>query len=256
MGTVPSSEGPELLAPQERKGNSTLSYLYTVAFVLLLLAFSFVSQTRVGSHASRGHVLFYAFTIVWEFILLGLVYLGARLARLTFRELIGGRWNRFEDFLLDVVIAAGFWIVSDMVLVGLGYLLGLSKAGQTDEVRQLLQTLAPHNVRELIVWILLSSTAGFCEEIIFRGYLQRQLASMLGNVWGGMLVSAAVFGLSHAYEGHRRMLLIAIYGALFGTLAILRKSLRPGMMAHAWHDSFAGVGLFFYERMMKSGVIK
>ncbi len=256
MGTVPTSREPQLLVPPEPKGNSTLSYLYTVGLVALLLAFSFVSQTRVGSNASHGHVLFYAITIVWEFVLLGLVYIGARLARLKFRELIGGRWDRFEDFLLDVVIAAGFWIVSALVLVSLGYLMGLSKAGQTDEARQLLQTLAPHNVRELIIWVLLSSTAGFCEEIIFRGYLQRQFASMLGNAWTGMLASALVFGLSHAYEGHRRMVLIAIYGALFGTLAILRKSLRPGMMAHAWHDSFAGVGLFFYERMMKSGMIK
>jgi hypothetical protein len=71
-----------------------------------------------------------------------------------------------------------------------------------------------------------------------------------------MLASAAVFGLSHAYEGHQRMLLIFVYGAMFGTLAILRKSLRPGMMAHAWHDSFEGVLLVIADKLVKSGAIK
>jgi len=52
------------------------------------------------------------------------------------------------------------------------------------------------------------------------------------------------------------MFLIFIYGAMFGTLAILRKSLRPGMMAHAWHDSFEGVILVVADKLVKSGAIK
>jgi hypothetical protein len=36
---------------------------------------------------------------------------------------------------------------------------------------------------------------------------------------------------------------IAIYGALFGILAIMRKSLRPGMIQHSMQDSFAGIAL-------------
>jgi len=48
------------------------------------------------------------------------------------------------------------------------------------------------------------------------------------------------------------MFLIFIYGAMFGLLAMWRKSLRPGMMAHAWHDAFQGIVLFIAAR---SGVI-
>jgi hypothetical protein len=40
------------------------------------------------------------------------------------------------------------------------------------------------------------------------------------------------------------MIVIGIYGIFFGILAHLRKSLRPGMMAHAFQDSIAGIGLF------------
>jgi membrane protease YdiL (CAAX protease family) len=56
-----------------------------------------------------------------------------------------------------------------------------------------------------------------------------------------MLVSSIVFGMAHGYEGAKRMMLITVYGFLFSALAESRKSLRPGMMAHAWHDAFTGM---------------
>jgi hypothetical protein len=59
----------------------------------------------------------------------------------------------------------------------------------------------------------------------------------------GVAGSSLVFGLSHAYEGAAGMIAITVYGALFCGVAILRRSLRPGMIAHAWHDIFSGVML-------------
>jgi membrane protease YdiL (CAAX protease family) len=161
-----------------------------------------------------------------------------------------------EDFLLDVAIAFGFWIVSFGVLIGLGYAMHMAKPGAIDEGKKTIELLAPHGGLELALWICMSVVAGFVEEIVFRGYFQRQFSTLLRNVWIGMLASAAVFGLSHAYEGRQRMLLIFIYGAMFGTLTIWRKSLRPGMMAHAWHDSFEGIILVIADKLVKSGVLK
>jgi membrane protease YdiL (CAAX protease family) len=37
------------------------------------------------------------------------------------------------------------------------------------------------------------------------------------------------------------MLLIAVFGILFGLLAYWRRSLRPGMVAHFVQDGIAGV---------------
>ena len=253
MGSIPTTSEPQLLAPEEKK-NSAASYLYTMAFVALLLLFSYLGQNRVGKMQSGGsHIWLYCFQILWELLLLGLVWIGARLANLRFKDLIGGRWASFEAVLLDFVIAIGFWAVSLAVLFGLAHLVGLADPSRVDEAKRLLRAIGPRSPRELLFWVLLSSSAGFCEEIIFRGYLQRQFAALLGNVWIGMLISAMIFGLSHGYEGSRRMLLIAVYGALFGALTIWRKSLRPGMIAHAWHDSFEGAAGFFLER---SGMLK
>ena len=57
----------------------------------------------------------------------------------------------------------------------------------------------------------------------------------------GILLSAAIFGAAHAYQGFRMTILIAVYGAMFGLLAHWRGSVRPGMIAHAWQDSLNGV---------------
>jgi len=64
----------------------------------------------------------------------------------------------------------------------------------------------------------------------------------------GCNASGIVFGLSHGYQGWRMMVVIAVYGAMFGVMAHLRRSLRPGMMAHATQDAVAGVLLYFIAR--------
>ena len=77
------------------------------------------------------------------------------------------------------------------------------------------------------------------------GYLQQQFTRLTRRIWIGIAISAVFFGLSHGYEGASGMLLITLYGAFFGILAHLRCSLRPGIIAHAWHDSLSGVVLYF-----------
>jgi membrane protease YdiL (CAAX protease family) len=44
------------------------------------------------------------------------------------------------------------------------------------------------------------------------------------------------------------MLVIGVFGMFFGLLAHFRKSLRPGMMAHAIQDSYSGIALFYLVR--------
>ena len=83
------------------------------------------------------------------------------------------------------------------------------------------------------------------EEIIFRGYFKRQFKALGQNAIIGIVASAIIFGLAHAYQGKRMMFVIGVYGMFFGILAHFRKSLRPGMMAHAFHDTFTGMMLRF-----------
>lgn len=246
LPTTPDQPGKKLLAP----------IWHTIMIVAILLLNSFftaritsrLSPHDVSSVSEKGRILQYSFTIVVELILLGLVAFGLHLNGKKIRDLIGGRWSNPEAFLIDVLIAVGFWIGAYIVLGALGYLLGLAKGAQIADAKRLAQMLGPQSAIGLIIWIVLSCTAGFVEEVLFRGYLQRQFAVLSGNAIVGLICSAIIFGAGHGYEGTRRMVLIAVFGAMFGILAHVTKSLRPGMMAHAWHDAFSGFLLRFVAK--------
>jgi uncharacterized protein len=236
---------PEIQTSTRRSKSLLAPWWHTVVVIALLLLAS-VNGTRGKHPLAGGKVARYLWSMGWEWTLAGFVWLGTR-KRIRLRDLIGGRWATAEAFFLDVVYAGAFWICAAIVLVIGAKLMHLDQAGKIDAMRKQLGFLTPGSNLELAVWFGVSLTAGFCEEIIFRGYLQRQFAAISNSMMIGVLFSAVVFGASHGYEGAPRMILIGIYGLMFGLLAWWRKSLRAGMMAHAWHDALSGALL----RMLK-----
>ena len=232
-------------APRERELIAPL--WHTIALVAFLLVFSLggaKQQHTAAKHA--GLVYFYLITMAFEWIVVAYIVWGLRRRhKLGLSDLIGGRWSTPEAALLDVATAVGFWIVSAAVLVGLAVLMGMANPAKTSEMKKQIDFLIPHSTLEVIVWLIVAATAGFCEEVIYRGYLQRQIGALAGSIWIGIVVQGIIFGASHGYEGPQRMLLIAVYGCMFGILAYWRKSLRPGMMAHFMQDSIAGIGARF-----------
>ena len=69
----------------------------------------------------------------------------------------------------------------------------------------------------------------------------KQFAVWTGSVLAGMLLQAVLFGAAHPLLGWKQMIVICVSGVLFALLALWRKSLRPGMVAHAWADIFGGM---------------
>jgi membrane protease YdiL (CAAX protease family) len=162
------------------------------------------------------------------------VVMGVRLRGVPVRIILGDQWRSVRQVLSDIGVAVPFWIASTGILFFLGRLLRVPDLHN-------LEFIFPQGSTELTLWIGLSVTAGICEETIFRGYLQRQFIALTKNVPAGILLSAAAFGAVHAYQGFRRVVLIGMYGAMFGVLAHWRRSVRPGIIAHAWQDTLIGV---------------
>jgi uncharacterized protein len=246
---------PEPVVPAEKKLLAPV--WHTILIVVIMLANSYLTAKLLAGHrgpaagGSGTRTGEYLFTIGFELFLLLFVWLGLWLKKFKMRELIGGRWNTPEDFLIDVGIAIGFWVVSAAVLAGLAYVLGQVNAAAVNDMKQRFSGLAPRSGMDLSIFVSLSIVAGFVEEILFRGYLQRQIGALAGNAWVGLIVSALIFGAGHGYEGTKNMIRIAVFGAMFGILALWRKSLRPGMMAHAFQDALAGILLYVLSQKGK-----
>ena len=255
LGTaaIPALPAPTAAAsPPPSTQDRTVVLLHLALLLAILLGFSYIGAGGQERMVGRfGRPAFYTATIVWEWVLLAYVWVGMRRQRLTLAEITGGRWKSPEDVLLDLAVAGGFWIGAAVVLGVVGYALGLAGQAQQADTLKKVGFLAPANAGEIVIWLGLSATAGFCEEIIFRGYLQRQFIALTRSSVIGILLAAAVFGASHGYEGPARMVQIGVFGLMFGVLAHFRKSLRPGMIAHAWHDSFSGIVLYVLARFVK-----
>jgi hypothetical protein len=49
-----------------------------------------------------------------------------------------------------------------------------------------------------------------------------------------------VFGLFHAYQGWKNVIVISVLGVMFGVLAAWRRNLRANIIVHAWADVWSG----------------
>jgi membrane protease YdiL (CAAX protease family) len=233
------AEKPGLIAP----------WWHTLLIVGLILINSSTGSAKLGAvHGSVSRIALYANTFIVQLILVLIIWFGIRSRGVSMSDLIGGRWKTVEEFLLDGALAVGFYVTAAILFFGLRVAVGtidlhnLQKS--LDDTVKMLDPIAPHSYLEAGMFVLLSVSAGLFEEIIFRGYLQRQFSSMARQAAIGIILSGIIFGLAHGYQGPRMMFVLAIFGMTFGMLAHFRKSLRPGMMAHALQDSIAGIGLF------------
>jgi hypothetical protein len=227
-------------AKRGRLATAVAPWWHTALLVALLLGGSAMTAHQ-AHHAglAEHHVARYGVGIAAEWVLLLLVWWGLRMQRVPLADLLGFRRGG-HALAEDVGAAAIFWVMAMVVLAAIGVVLKLLHVATPQKT---IAALAPRSGLEMLLWIVLSLSAGFCEETVFRGYLLRQFASPMGRLWLGVLCSSLLFGVSHGYEGAAGMIAITAYGALFCVLAIVRDSLRPGMIAHAWHDIFTGVAL-------------
>ena len=105
---------------------------------------------------------------------------------------------------------------------------------------KLLQTLAPMRIApqtrgEVLFFAPVAVTAGIAEELLYRGFLIWYLLPASGALMA-VLISAALFGLAHVYQGWRGMIGSAGLGLLFGILYAVSGSLWWVMGLHALND--------------------
>jgi len=229
---------PETMPPSRSPG--CVPYWHTAVLVAIILLLSLANAQGDRLNEDVSHLRLYLGTMAYEWILVLFVWWGLRRAGISLREMIGGRWHSFGDFVLDGLIAAGAWFGALMVLAAAAYAMGMQHA-DLGEAQKQLSFLAPQGMLEVALWICLSCTAGFCEELLFRGYLQMQFTRLLRSRWFALVVASILFGLGHGYEGVHRMVLIALLGLILGVLSLMRKSLRPAMMTHTLHDTVSGL---------------
>jgi uncharacterized protein len=231
--------GTSAIAPsQSERFRGVAAPLHTVLVLAASGAWALrgsLNSEQMRTAANPNRIGMYGRTMLFEWLMFGFVILGVRLHGTPLFAVLGERWRSVREVVRDIGIALVFLVVS----IFLESLLGshLHRGGPDPAV----QFLLPHGGAEIAVWIALSLTAGICEETLFRGYLQRQFMALTQNASLGILLSAAMFGLAHGYQGIAKAIQIGVLGVMLGILAHWRRSVRPGMIAHSLQDVLGGL---------------
>jgi uncharacterized protein len=232
---MPSTElpNPEHVAPW---GHTAL--LVAIFLGMAVSGAFFQRRARLEPAMLQAHphvVPLYLSLIAMEWGLFAYVWRGGlRKTGMKLSEVIGGRWASAKDVLIDAGLALSLWGAWTLFERAWDRWLGRGHAAS-------IQTLLPQRALEIVLWIGVCISAGICEEFAFRGYFQRQFEAFTHHRWIALVLQSLLFGIAHGYQGIEACAKIAIYGALYGLIAIWRKSLRPGMMAHAWSDIMSGI---------------
>jgi uncharacterized protein len=102
-----------------------------------------------------------------------------------------------------------------------------------------LSYLLPSNSEERIWWWpALCITAGFCEEVLYRGFLLRYFhtSPFHLSLTSTLVVAAVIFGIGHLYQGVKPALATVVLGFALSCVFVVTGSLLIPIIAHALLD--------------------
>jgi len=108
---------------------------------------------------------------------------------------------------------------------------------------QLAGRIFPQDNFERAVFIPLVLTVAFCEELIYRGFVQAvfRMHFAAGSVLISIIGSALLFAIAHLYQGPRGIASTFIVGVVFSATRAWTGSLVPAIVSHGVADAIAGL---------------
>jgi uncharacterized protein len=186
---------------------------------------------------AREKLILYGSTMAFQWTLTSVVAWRAFARGLTAREL-GFARQPTSDLLM--VSLAGALLFGTFQWFNLRRISTMS--GPVPEfMRKLAQRIFPNAPVESAPYAALAVTAGVCEEFLYRGFAMAALARAGLVPWAVVVVSSALFGLAHTYQGRSGVLATTLMGLLFGAARLGLESLLPVIVWHSTVDLIAGI---------------
>jgi uncharacterized protein len=117
---------------------------------------------------------------------------------------------------------------------------GRIPAGARGPIQAIAERILPQSTVELLPYLALAITAGLCEEFLYRGFAMAVLEQVGLQTWAVVLLSSALFGLAHSYQGRGGIVMTMLIGIILGLGRIAFDSLIPAIFWHSAVDVVAG----------------
>jgi membrane protease YdiL (CAAX protease family) len=212
---------------EPRLGTIILLFFLLVGWPLLSYVIMAESKPDTGFAGMDPVSQIYLPTIAIEWLIFGVVFLVLKRGKENLSDVGFSKFNW-----ANLGIGLGFLLVANVILLGLAQVLEFLHLTVPEEIGFIL----PRTNTERVFWVILSVTAGICEETGFRGYVLTKLNLFTNNWYLTVALSSLCFGLGHFYQGVGGVILTGTYGLMFCLLFIWRKSLVPGIIAHSLQD--------------------
>lgn len=216
------------------------------ALILLVLgiAVPLLGRRRVGqlmrtpSTTKMDRLSLYATTLAFQWIAAGVIFWRAAAHGLRAAQLGLAVGSPARTVTITIVLAS---------LVLLNQLVSLRRlVARPAEIQGLLPQLAlkvfPQDEVERLAFFALVVTVAICEELIYRGFVQRVFQDCSqGSVIAGVLGSAVYFAVAHLYQGRRGLASTFVAGLIFAGTRAWTGSLLPPITAHFVADLTVGM---------------
>lgn len=107
---------------------------------------------------------------------------------------------------------------------------------------EMARKLLPQDTVEALAFSGLAVTVALCEEFIYRGFAWAAIREASGgSEWAALAGSSLLFGVAHAYQGRRGIVVTTVAGLIFGGARMWTGSLVAPMVGHLVADLVAGI---------------
>jgi len=127
------------------------------------------------------------------------------------------------------------------MLIKLAYVFIRMKLGKG--VSKETKSLAPVNAKERALFFVLVILGATAEECAYRGLAFLILREMTGSVIISALLCAVAFGLAHAVQGNRAIVITFCYALMDHAVYVLTASLPILIITHFAYDAMMGLAL-------------
>jgi membrane protease YdiL (CAAX protease family) len=220
--------------------NSRVPVWHTAALVALIVSVALVGSLLghgdAGTRASSGQSRVMTVYLPMLAVNFGLLVYVSRVGRAknSLPSLLGARASELTRVPGDLALAALAVVLILATELAWQRIFGSFRNADPS-------ALLPQTLVERFAWVMVAASVGFCEEVVYRGYLRAELARFTRRAPLGIVLQAALFGIAHANQGAATAARFLVYGFGFGVLAHQRRSLVPGILAHVTLDLLAGL---------------
>jgi membrane protease YdiL (CAAX protease family) len=193
---------------------------------------------QMPSTTKMDRISLYASTLAFQWIAAGII-----LWRTNAHQI---RPNQLGLGLPNPALAVSITVVLS-VLILLNQIMGLRRlvlqpAKSHGIVPQLALKLFPQDDVERLAFFALVTTVALCEELIYRGFVQRVFQDWSrDSIIVAVIGSAVFFALAHLYQGRRGLISTLTIGLLFSAIRAWTGSLLPCVTAHFVADLTVGM---------------